>query len=269
MATIADVVEFLQEHAPLELAEDWDNVGMLLGDPQRSISGVMTCLTLTLDVADEAIERGAQLVLTHHPILFRPVQQITTATAEGRMLLRLIEAGVAVYSAHTAYDSAGTGINQQLAELFGLTRIGALRAGTSEPDDRSGARSPGAGRFGVLPAPLTLGALLQDARERLALEHLCYVGDRALQVSSLAVACGSAAEFLPDAVRHGCQALLTGEARFHACLQARELGIALILVGHYASERPAMERLAEIVAREFPGLTTWASQREASPLRWA
>lgn len=269
MVSVAEIVRFLQEHAPLELAEDWDNVGLLVGDSQRTVSGVITCLTLTPDVADEVIERGAQLVVTHHPILFRPVQQITTAMPEGRMLLRLIEAGVAVYSGHTAYDSAGAGINQQLAELFELTQIRALRGVGSEGNHQSDPRSPGAGRFGTLPAPLTLEALLRRIRERLPVEHLQYVGDPALQVQKLAIACGSAAEFLSEAARHGCQALLTGEARFHACLQARELGVALILAGHYASERPAMERLSGCLSTEFAGVTIWASQREADPIRWA
>lgn len=262
MASVADIVRFLQEQAPLELAEEWDNVGLLVGDPERPVSGVMTCLTLTPDVAEEAIERGAQLVVTHHPILFRPVQQITTATPEGRMLIRLIEAGIAVYSAHTAYDSARAGINQQLAELFELNQIAPLR-----PADTT--QLPGAGRFGVLPTPLTLEALLQRTRERLPVDHLQFVGDPTSNLERLAIACGSAAEFLPDAARHGCQALLTGEARFHACLQARESGVALILVGHYASERPAMKRLAECLAKQFERVTVWASRREADPIRWA
>ena len=269
MASVAEIVRFLQEHAPLEFAEGWDNVGLLVGDPRRTVSGIITCLTLTPDVADEAIERGAGLVVTHHPILFRPVQQITAATSEGGMLLRLIEAGVAVYSSHTAYDSAGEGINQQLAELFELTQIGVLRTAGLEAGNGTGAQSGGAGRFGTLAVPVSLAALLQRVRDRLPVEHLQYVGDPALPVRKLAIACGSAAEFLPDAVRHGCQVLLTGEARFHACLQARELGIGLILAGHYASERPAVERLAARLSREFPDLTTQASRREADPVRWA
>src|SRR5262245_16238308 len=100
MVTVADVVAFLKQVAPLELAADWDNVGLLLGDPAAGVSRVMTCLTVTPDSAAEAVESGAQLIVSHHPILFRAVKRLTAITPEGRMLLSLIQGGVAVYSPH-------------------------------------------------------------------------------------------------------------------------------------------------------------------------
>src|SRR5437763_8819098 len=98
MPTVADVIGFLEQFAPPELAADWDNVGLLLGDRAAEVRRVMTCLTVTPDSAAEAVEEGAQLIVTHHPILFRAVKRLTTATAEGRMLLSLVRAGVAVYN---------------------------------------------------------------------------------------------------------------------------------------------------------------------------
>ena len=109
MPRIHDITGFLNRIAPLNLAEQWDNVGLLVGDDDRETSTVMTCLTLTPNVAIEAAQHNAQLIVSHHPILFRPVQQITAANSEGRMLLGLVEAGIAVYSPHTAYDSARDG----------------------------------------------------------------------------------------------------------------------------------------------------------------
>ena len=109
---IAEVLKYLQELAPLDLAEDWDNVGLLIGTAQAEVSSIMTCLTLTPDVAEEAIREGADLIVSHHPVLFRAVKQLNDRTAEGRMLLDLIRAGVAVYSPHTCYDSAQAGINR-------------------------------------------------------------------------------------------------------------------------------------------------------------
>ena len=128
MIRLQDVVSFLREFAPPELAEDWDNVGLLIGDPADEIQSVLTCLTLTPNVADEAISRGVQLVITHHPVLFRPVQRLTAETSEGRILLSLIRAGISVYSPHTSYDSAANGINAQLAQLFELRDVQPLRA---------------------------------------------------------------------------------------------------------------------------------------------
>jgi dinuclear metal center YbgI/SA1388 family protein len=127
MHTVASLIEELQRLAPLSLAADWDNVGLLLGDRSAEVHRVMTCLTVTPESAAEAIETGAQLVLTHHPVLFRAVKRLTTDAPEGRMLTELIRAGVAVYSAHTAYDDTAGGINEKLAKGLGLTGLEPLR----------------------------------------------------------------------------------------------------------------------------------------------
>ena len=113
MTSVQDVCTVLKEFAPLSMAEEWDNVGLLLGDSSQAVRRAITCLTLTCDVADEAVATGAQLVVTHHPVMFKPVKQITMASSEGRLLLTLIKHGIAVYSPHTAWDNSVTGINQQ------------------------------------------------------------------------------------------------------------------------------------------------------------
>src|SRR5882724_11781005 len=127
MLTVAAVVDYLEQLAPPELAAEWDNVGLLLGDRQAPVERVMTCLTVTPESAAEAVEAKAQLIVTHHPILFRPVKRLTTANPEGRMLLSLIRAGVAVYSPHTAFDNTRGGINDAIAHKLGLTDVTPLR----------------------------------------------------------------------------------------------------------------------------------------------
>ena len=127
MPTVAAVVEFLERLAPPALAADWDNVGLLLGERTAEVRRLMTCLTVTPDSAAEAVAEGAGLVVTHHPILFRAIKRLTDATVEGRMLLALARAGVAVYSPHTAYDDASEGINALLARRLGLGGVGPLR----------------------------------------------------------------------------------------------------------------------------------------------
>lgn len=270
MPCIDDVATFLETLAPRSLADDWDNVGLLVGDRQSPARRVMTCLTLTPDVAAEAIQEKADLIVTHHPVLFRAVKRLTTDSVEGTTLLNLIGSGISVYSPHTGYDSAAGGINRQLAERLGLADIRPLRpavgmhAGTMEIDNAAGG-----GRCGTLPSPMTLADFLEVVRERFGVAPLPYVGDLGQSLSKIAVACGSAAEFVTDAVRHDCQALLTGEARFHACLEARSEGIALILPGHYATERPALEHLAELIGERFSEATVWASRVENDPVKWA
>jgi dinuclear metal center YbgI/SA1388 family protein len=271
MVLIRTVTEFLEKIAPPILAEKWDNVGLLVGDESRETAAVMTCLTLTHDVAEEAIRRDAQLVVSHHPVLFRPVQQLTGATSEGLMLLELMRAGIAVYSPHTSYDSAHDGVNQQLAVLLDLNEIAVLRplaANSDDGEDITGTERFGAGRYGRLRSAMTLSELNQRVKAQLGIEYLQYVGERSARIDRVGIACGSAAEFMHDAREKGCQALLTGEARFHACLEAQSLGISLVLAGHYATERPAMERLQEMLADKFPTLEVWASEQESDPLRW-
>src|SRR5215831_12737912 len=123
MTTVADIVQHLERFAPPGLAAEWDNVGLLLGERGAGVERIMTCLTVTPESAAEAIEAKAQLIVTHHPILFRGVKRLTDATAEGRMLLGLVRAGVAVYSPHTAFDNTHGGINELLARRLALTDV--------------------------------------------------------------------------------------------------------------------------------------------------
>jgi dinuclear metal center YbgI/SA1388 family protein len=134
MITVASLVEYLEQLAPPELAAGWDNAGLLLGDRAAAVQRAMTCLTITPEVAQEAIESKAQLIVTHHPILFKPVQRLTAETAEGRMVLSLAQAGVAVYSPHTAFDSALGGINDLLAKKLELTEVVPLRRRNGGPE---------------------------------------------------------------------------------------------------------------------------------------
>ncbi|MCA8996632.1 MAG: Nif3-like dinuclear metal center hexameric protein [Planctomycetaceae bacterium] len=263
--TVQDFVKFLENFAPPGLAEEWDNTGLLVGTRSASVEKAITCLTLTPDVAEEAIQQEAQLIVSHHPVLFRPVQRLTDATAEGRMLLDLIAAGVAVYSPHTSFDSASAGINQQLAEQLRLTEIAPIRP-TLEEGELSGL---GSGRWGRLRESETLAQSLSRVRTSLKVPHLQYVGELDQPVSQIAVACGSAAEFLREAERLGCDLFITGEARFHSFLEARSLGLPMVILGHYASERPAVEQLAKVLQAEFPAAEVWASRVERDPVQWS
>jgi dinuclear metal center YbgI/SA1388 family protein len=369
---VADLVSFLQKLAPPALAEEWDNVGLLVGDRSRPVSRILTCLTLTPDVADEAIAERAALIVTHHPVLFRPVKRLTADDSQGKMLLSLIEAGIAVYSPHTGYDSAAAGINQQLAERLDLSEIQPLKPISTPPTCKvvcfvprehlvrvqeavweggageigaysrcsfvmdgtgtffGGAESKpaigeagrleqvaearlevdcperlvpevvrrlrkahpyeepaydvyplraertslGAGRWGrfrgtgAVSGDGTLAELVEMIKSRLGVSTLQVVGDLAGRVARVGICCGSGGELLSAAIAAGCDAFFTGEARFHNCLEARSAGISLILAGHYATERPAMELLAAILQQEFSGVTAWASRVERDPVQW-
>ena len=364
MPTVDAVARYLEDFAPLELAAEWDNVGLLLGDRVSEVGKIMTCLTVTPESAEEAVAEGVNLIVTHHPILFRPIQRLTTATAEGRMLLSLIRANVAVYCPHTAFDSTRDGINDLLAKQLELTQVRPLRPRSSErqakfvvfvPDSdlrvvsdalfaagaghigqysqcsfrlsgtgtffgsdgtnptlgqkgrreevaewrleavcpeklvdaaiaamrkahsyeepaydvyplRSGPSGTGEGRFGRLPTPLALGSLAGRIKETLSAPVVQIVGDPARPVQSVAIACGAGGEFIADAARIGADVFLTGEARFHDYLAAEARGLSLLLPGHFPTERPGVEDLADRIGRSFPDVTVWASRREADPV---
>jgi dinuclear metal center YbgI/SA1388 family protein len=274
----------MERLAPLELSEAWDNTGLLLGDRLSPVERVMTCLTLTPDSVSEAIAGGAQLVIAHHPLPFKPLSRITTDSYVGRLLWRLATAGIAIYSPHTAWDSARRGINARLAELLSLENCRPLIV--ADPERWPGA---GSGRMGELAQPLDvedisrkLSQVLPGCRPRGVDVRDDDVRDddvrdddvrdddvRAdpLKVRSVAIACGSGGSLLAAAVAHGCELFVTGEGTFHLCLEAQAAGIALLMIGHFASERFAMEQLATELSGEFPDLRVWASRNERDPVR--
>jgi dinuclear metal center YbgI/SA1388 family protein len=254
MFTVADLCAFLETFAPSALAAEWDNVGLLVGDRAQQVERVMTCLTITPTTAAEAIRERVDLIITHHPLPFKPLRRLTADEPTGRMLLDLVRAGIAIHSPHTAFDSAAAGINQQLAEGLGLTDIQPL-----ELD---------AGRFGRLAKPLTLIDLADKLKQFLKIDGIHIVGKPQTQITQAAIACGSAGEFLAAAIERGCQVLITGETRLHTCYEAEARGIALLLAGHYASERFGVENLAQVIAAQFPALAVWPSKGERDPLVW-
>ena len=263
MPTVGEVAAVLGQLAPLALAEPWDNVGLLVGDEAWPAERVMTCLTVTPETVAEAIIGEAQLIVSHHPLPFHPVKAITPATTAGRLLLELIAHKVAVYSPHTAFDSASAGINQHLAIGLGLHEIKPIKPATYP----GGAEDEGAGRYGMAPEPLTLADLARRTKEFLGAEAVRFVGEAEQPVGRIAIACGSGGSFLEDAARAGCEALLTGEATFHTCLEAEAQGIGLVLAGHFASERFALVTLADYHTDQLPGVAVWASRRERDPLQ--
>jgi dinuclear metal center YbgI/SA1388 family protein len=265
MTTIREISEFMERTAPLALAESWDNVGLLLGDPDRTVTRIMTCLTVTSETVEEAVREEAELIIPHHPCPFQGVKQITTGSPLGRILLQLLEAKVAVYSAHTAFDSASEGINQRIAEGIGLSMIQPL---IPQADPPEGSSVAGVGRVGMLTHSTLFGDFAQSVKEFFGVEVMQIAGASDAPILTVAIACGAAGELIGDAKRESCDAMILGETKMHSCLDAIADGLCLCLPGHFASERFAMDELAVVLAREFPELFIWASQEEDDPLGW-
>ena len=261
MATVREIGQAVQRIAPLELGESWDNIGLLLGDPMSSVQRLMTCLTLTPESVEEAVTRQAEMVIAHHPLPFKPLSHITTESTSGKLVWNLARAGISVFSPHTAWDSAATGINAQIAQRLALQSIQPLT-----PCSKLLSPELGTGRCGTLTSQTDLVSFAQMAKRTIPHSRLRVV-DAGHWVSKVAIACGSGASLLPAAVAAGCDVLLTGEATFHHCLEAKATGVSLVLIGHFASEKFAMQQLAELIGAEFPGLEVWSSLYEADPVR--
>ena len=262
MIELKQICEFLDGFAPTQLAEDWDNVGLLVGDADARVAKVMTCLTVTTETASEAIEQQADLIVTHHPLPFRSIKKLTTQQTATRMLWDLIRAGVAIYSPHTGFDSAAQGINQMVCQRMGLQNIQPLQPlDAQEP-------SVGAGRFGQTSAATKLSDFIETAKANFDVQQIQYVGDLSQNVSKVASACGSGGSFIDRVIEVGCDTFITGETTFHTCLEAKARRIALILLGHYSSERFAIEELATVLKGNFEDLDVWAAKKESDPVSW-
>lgn len=258
---LATVVTFLEQCAPSSLAAEWDNVGLLVGRRTKQVKRIMTCLTVTPDVAAEAVAGEVDLIVSHHPLPFRAMKRLTSETTTGKILLDLIGAGVAIYSPHTAFDSARDGINQSLARGLRLRGIAPLVS-----EDPTG--SLGSGRWGWFDEEVTLQQVIDRVKQFLKIDRLHWVGNPEQTLRTLGVACGAADEFLDIARQLGCDAMIIGETRYHTCLEAEATGMGLVMPGHYASERFAIESLAQMMTQRFPELTINPSRQEHDPICW-
>ena len=262
MVPLTKICQFLDCFAPTRLAEDWDNVGLLVGDNDSKVARVMTCLTVTPETAREAIESQANLIVAHHPLPFRPIKKLTTEKTASRMIWELVQAGVAIYSPHTGFDSAANGINQMICQKLGLGEIQPLVAIEGE------APEIGSGRIGKPDSPLTLSNLVAKIKTEFEIQHLQIVGNLTHRVGKIASACGAGGSFLDKAIAAGCDTFITGETNFHTCLEAKAQEISLILLGHYASERFAIEELANLLQQNFADLDVWPAKKESDPVSW-
>ncbi len=258
---LRELCQTLNEIAPVRLAESWDNVGLLVGDESASVERVMTCLTITDASLDEAIAERADLIISHHPIPFKPLPRITSHSTTGRLLLKAIRSNLAIYSPHTAWDNAFHGINRQLATMLALQSPTPL---TPAADPELAKQGLGTGIYGKLSRRFTLEELVQKLE--LSLPAIRPRATHPLQqsISNIGIVCGSGGSMVGLAAQRGCDAFLTGEATYHQCLEAEALGVAMVMIGHFASEFFAMRQLADMLSRRVPEVHFWASMKDDS-----
>lgn len=261
MTALKDIERQLNQIAPLALAENWDNVGLLAGDSQMKIQRLMTCLTLTDSVLEEAISKGVGLIVTHHPIPFKPINRITSSSNTGRVLWKAIRNSIAIYSPHTAWDNAHQGINRQLAHAL---QLGSIRCMQPAANAELAAKELGTGIVGNFAAPVRISELWKRLQANIIeIQPRCSQSDDPL-ATRVGIVCGAGGSMLHLATKHQCDVFVTGEATYHQVLEAQASGITLMLMGHFASERFAMRKLASLISAALPSVECLASETETS-----
>ena len=233
MSTVRDVFQTLCQAASLELQMDFDNSGFLLGHGDHQVSRALLALDVTDAVIDEAIREKADLIVSHHPLIFHPMRSATDDTPEGRRILRLIENGIAVISMHTNLDIAEGGVNDVLMTALGIQTESAL-------DEN------GCGRVGVLDAKLSMPEFIPRVKEALRCNGLRYV-DAGKRVYRVAVMGGSGADSIDRAAALGCDTYVTADIKYHQFQRALDLGINLIDADHFCTENPVIPALLDLL----------------------
>ena len=254
MIRVCDVYETLCRLAPLELRLALDNAGFLVGRADAVCNRALLALDLTDAVLDEAIQEGVSLIITHHPLIFDPLQSVTDETATGRRLLRLIENRMAVISMHTNLDIVEGGVNDVLLDLCGARREGVL-------DEN------GCGRFGRLPEPLPLSSFLARLRETLSCHGLRYY-DAGRPVERLAVLGGAGVDSLSRAASLGCDTFLTADIKYHKFQLAADLGVNLIDGDHFGTENPVLFTLLPKLQAAHPSVDFFISRVHGPLIRF-
>lgn len=235
MTSVNDIFRFIDETAPFERQESWDNSGLLVGDLTRQVKKIAVVLDVNADTANQAIEKGVDLIVSHHPIIFKPKKNFTADSLEYRLAVN----NVSVISAHTCFDSADGGVNDVLCEILGLKNVYVLEtADTFCPIVRVGETDGMTG-------------------EELAKKIACVLGgkvtlaDSGKTIRTLAVCTGSGGDFAAEIAEKQIDAYLTGEASYHTVCDAKDMGLTVICAGHFETEKPAMKSLENRIKERF------------------
>jgi dinuclear metal center YbgI/SA1388 family protein len=258
---IKDILAILETIAPPSLQESYDNAGLIVGDRETEVSGVLFCLDSTEAIIAEAIQKGCNLVVAHHPIVFKGLKRLNGTNYVERTVITAIRNGIAIYAIHTNLDNVQyRGVNEKIAQKIGLldTRILAPKNGLSQV---------GAGLIGRLPAPKEAFAFLQHLKSALqtpCIRHTA-VCNRPIQIVAV---CGGAGSFLlPDALRAGADVFVTADFKYHEFFDA-ENQLIIADIGHYESEQFTIELLFEIIHEKYPTFALHCTELNTNPVHY-
>ena len=263
---LKEIKSFLEGMAPLAVQESWDNSGLQIGCSDKDIHKVMVCLDLTEAVLDEAEAIGADLVISHHPLIFKGLKSISGSTYQERCVRKAILSDIAVYSAHTSLDNILGGVNHKIASLLGLSSLRWLDSGESAETLAGTCAGSGSGLIGELPQPVPVEEFLHSVKEKFGVKALKYSPVAAgTTIRRVALCGGSGAFLLPKAVEMGADCFISGEFHYHDYFDP---GTLLIELGHYESEQFTQDLLKESLEKAFPGLEIVKTSVNTNPQEW-
>lgn len=256
--TAADIASTIEKFAPLSLQESYDNAGMQVGNPDMLVSALLLCLDFTEDILQEAIGRGCNMIVSHHPLLFRGLKEITGSTDIQRIVIEAIRNGIALYSAHTNLDSAKNGVSYEMARMLGIHDIQVLCPNTEDPDT-------GLGVIGNIP-PTPKIEFLRKVKETFNVKAVRY-SDRTskLVVKRVALCGGSGAELIGDALKMHADAIVTGDVKYHEMVNFGQ-NMLVADIGHFESELCAREIFFRIIRAQYPELPIYFAESEKNPI---
>ena len=258
---IKDVISALDSFAPLPLQEDYDNAGLQVGLTEVEVSGALLCLEATEKTVDEAVEKGCNLIVTHHPLIFHKLSQVSDGDYVQRTVMKAIRNGIAIFSMHTNLDSVEGGVNYMMARRLGM-EMGTVRLlGEHEVQGVKG----GLGIVGEFAESMSAEAFIERVKDVFGVR--CAMTNELLRrpVKRVAI-CGGAGSFmLPQAVEAGADAFLTGEMHYHEYF-GREQQIQIVVIGHYESEQYTIQLLEEIINGKCPEVKTCKTEINTNPI---
>ena len=258
---IKEVLSALEKFAPLPLQESWDNAGLQVGLTEAEVSGALLCLDVTEEVIDEAVAKGCNLVVSHHPLLFRGLKTISDLTDVQRTVMKAIRQQVCVVSMHTNMDNAQGGVNFKIAEKLGLDEVKFLET------KRVGEVECGSGVIGTLSTPMAAHEFVLKVKQTFGVA--CAMTNELLRRPIRRVAiCGGAGDFLLDeAVGQGADAFITGEMHYHQYFGYEQL-VQICVIGHYQSEQFTSEIFRDIINEKCPGVRTEIAETNTNPINY-
>ena len=256
---IKEVLDALERFAPLPLQEDWDNAGLQIGLTAAEASGALLCLDVNEKIVDEAIKKGCNIIVSHHPIIFRGLKQLTDADTVQRSVMKAVKNDIVVIAMHTNMDNVKGGVNYKIAEKLQLTDVEQFAK------KRVGDIEGGSGVVGLLPEPMDAEEFIAAVKKTFKVE--CAQCNELLSRPIRKVAiCGGAGDFLaPQAIALGADAFITGEMHYHVYF-GHEQEIQLCVIGHYQSEQYTSEIFRDIIEKDCPGLKTVIAETVTNPI---